>query len=105
MRRLGLAAVLAVLPWMPALADQVTALQAVRAQPRVIDAQVDNSGNLYVIVKPDKVSWSQYAAGMCGVVKPHQARIFRVRVIEVTQANYSKPPGSWTRLAEADCSR
>lgn len=86
-------------------ADQASALQAVKGQPRAIDAHVDNSGNMYVLVKPDKVSWGQYAAALCGVIKPHQGRIFRVRVIDLTQANYSKPPASWQRLAEADCGR
>lgn len=89
----------------PAHADQASAVAAVKAQPRAVDAQVDNSGNMYVLVKPEKVPWPQYAAALCSVVKPHQGRIFRVRIIELTQANYSKPPASWTRLAEADCGR
>jgi hypothetical protein len=42
---------------------------------------------------------------MCGVIKPHQARVFRVRVIEVTKASRGKPQGSWERLGEADCGR
>lgn len=93
------------LAWMPAQADQATALAAVKRQPRVVDAMVDTSGNMYVLVKAEKLSWGQYAAGMCGVVKPHQARIFRMRIIELTKANYSKPQGTWERLAEADCGR
>ena len=106
MGRWKLAALAAVvLTWSPAHADQATALQSVKMQPRVIDAQVDNSGNMYVLVKPEKVSWAQYANALCNVVRPHQGRIFRVRVIELTQANYSKPPASWQRLAEADCGR
>lgn len=106
MGRWKLAALAAVvLVWSPAYADQATAIQAVKAQPRVIDAQVDNSGNMYVLVRPEKVSWGQYANALCNVVKPHQGRIFRMRVIELTQANYSKPPASWQRLAEADCGR
>ncbi len=104
MKRLILAAALAAL-WNPAQADQASALDAARMQPRVIDAKLDNQANLYVMVKPDKIAWNQFAAGMCGVVKPHQARIFRVRIIDVTQVANGKPPGSWTRLAEADCAR
>jgi hypothetical protein len=100
-----LAAIAAMLAAAPAYADQATAIQAVKMQPRVVDAQVDTSGNMYVLVKPDRVSWGQVAASLCGVVKPHQARIFRMRMVEVTQANYSKPPGGWPRLAEADCGR
>lgn len=105
MGRWILAALCAVLAWTPAHADQATALQAVKAQPRVIDALVDNSGNMYVFVKPEKLPWNLFASSLCSVVRPHQGRIFRMRVIEVTQANYSKPPGSWQRLAEADCGR
>lgn len=103
MRRLGLAAVLCVMALVPARADQASALQSVRAQPRVVDAQMDNAGNMYVFVKPEKLQWKMFAGAVCSLVKPHQGRIFRVRVIEVTQANYSKPPASWSRLAEASC--
>lgn len=88
----------------PAYADQASALAAVKAQPRTVDAQVDTSGNMYVLVKPEKLAWPQYAAALCSLVKPHQARIFRIRIVELTQANYSKPPASWSRLAEGDCS-
>ncbi|MCR6632356.1 MAG: hypothetical protein NVV74_21195 [Magnetospirillum sp.] len=105
MGRWKLAVLAACLACSPALADQSSAIQAVKGQPKVLDAQVDNSGNMYVFVKPEKIAWGQYAAGLCGVVKPHQGRIFRMRIIAVTQANYSKPPASWDRLAEADCSR
>ncbi|HLO75775.1 MAG TPA: hypothetical protein VK196_04895 [Magnetospirillum sp.] len=105
MGRWSLAVLYAVLAWSPAYADQASALQAVKVQPRVIDAKVDNSGNMYVFVKPEKAPWSQYANALCSIVRPHQGRIFRMRVIDVTQANYSKPPGSWQRLAEADCGR
>lgn len=105
MGRWILAALAAILAWNPAFADQASAIQTVKAQPRAIDAQVDNSGNMYVFVKPEKVSWNLYASALCNIVRPHQGRIFRMRIIEVTQANYSKPPGSWPRLAEADCGR
>ena len=94
-----------VLAAVPAYADQASAVQAVKAQPRVVDARVDNSGNMYVLVKPENLSWGQYAAALCHVVRPHQGRIFRIRVVELTQANYSKPPATWQRLAEGDCSR
>jgi|AGTN01.1.fsa_nt_gi hypothetical protein len=104
MRRLGLAAVLCVLSLAPARADQASALESVRAQPRVVNAQMDTAGNMYVLVKPEKVQWKMFAGAVCSLVKPHQGRIFRVRVIEVTQANYGKPPATWPRLAEADCS-
>lgn len=105
MGRWKLAVLAAIMAWSPALADQASAIQAVKVQPRAIDAQVDNSGNMYVFVKPEKFSWGLYASALCNIVRPHQGRIFRMRIIEVTQANYSKPPGSWPRLAEADCGR
>lgn len=91
------------LAWTPAVADQATALQAVKAQSRVVDAQTDASGNMYVLVRPENISWGHYAGALCSLVKPHQGRIFRMRIIELTQANRGKPPGSWTRLAEASC--
>jgi hypothetical protein len=96
---------LATLAWSPAHADLASALQAVKSQPRAVDAEADTSGNIYVLVRPEKIAWNQYAAAMCGVIKPHQARVFRVRVIEVTKASRGKPQGSWERLGEADCGR
>lgn len=90
----------------PALADQATAVQAVRGNPRVIDAQMDTTGNLYAFVKADaKVSWGQFGSYLCNVVRPHQGRIFKVRIVDVTKANFSQPPGNWQRLGEASCAK
>ncbi|MBI5165950.1 MAG: hypothetical protein HY985_18875 [Magnetospirillum sp.] len=88
----------------PAFADQDTAIKAVRAQPRALDAVVDSGGNMYVSVKEDsKFPWSQYAAGLCQVVKPHQGRIFKVRVVDILSVMASRAPGGWKRLGEASC--
>jgi hypothetical protein len=103
--RLAAAAITLLVAATPAFADQTSALDAARRQPRAVDVKIDNQANLYVFVKPEKLAWGQYAAGMCGVVKPHQGRIFRVRVIDITQVNHAQPPGAWQRLAEADCAR
>lgn len=90
---------------LPALADQATAVQAVRQQPKVIDALVDNGGNMFVSVKNEKAAWSQYAAHLCNVVKPHHARIFRIRVVDVTAVSFGAPPSAWQKLGEAKCGR
>lgn len=89
----------------PALGDQASAIQALKAQPRVVDARADKSGNMYVLVKAENVSWSHFASAVCAFVRPHQGRIFRVRVVELTQADYGKSPASWPRLAEASCAK
>ena len=90
----------------PALADQASAVQAVKGQPRIIDALVDNSGNLFASVKPDnKIPWDKFAEHLCIVVRPHQARIFVVRVVDVTAVNFAKRPTEWKRLAEARCAK
>lgn len=86
-----------------AQADQVSALAAVRSQPKVVDVSADTQGNLYVLVKAENISWPQYAAYLCKVVAPHQARIFRVRVIELTKAIRTQPPAKWDRMGEAAC--
>jgi hypothetical protein len=88
-----------------ALADQATALQSVRAQPRVIDAIVDNAGNMFVSVKGERVAWGQFADHLCAVVRPHQARIFRIRVVDITTVAAGQPPAAWKKLAEARCGR
>ncbi|KAF0223727.1 MAG: hypothetical protein FD176_1753 [Rhodospirillaceae bacterium] len=87
----------------PARADQVSAIAAARQQPRVVDVSVDTQGNMYVLVKAETLSWPQYAAFMCKVVAPHKARIFRVRVIELTKAARTQPAAKWDRLGEASC--
>lgn len=90
----------------PAYADQATAVQAVRSHDRVIEAQMDATGNLYAFVKFDaKVPWAQFATYLCQVVKPHQGRIFKVRVVDVTKANFSQNPNNWPRLGEASCAK
>jgi hypothetical protein len=104
--RWAVLAALALLMAAPAFADQETAVKAVRGNSRVIDAQMDNSGNLYAFVKADsKVPWDQVGTYLCQVVKPHQARVFKVRVIDVTKANFSQVPANWPRLGEADCGK
>lgn len=99
----ALAALLLVAAVVPARADQASAIAAVRQVYRVVDAKADTGGNLYVLVKEENLDWGRYAAALCKLVKPHQARIFRVRMIELTKANNTKPPASWPRLGEAAC--
>ena len=107
MKRILFAAMLmmavAVAVAVPARADQGSAIAAVRQQPRVVDVSADTQGNMYVLVKAENLSWSQYAAYMCKVVAPHQARIFRVRIIELTKAARTQPAAKWDRLGEASC--
>lgn len=89
----------------PAHADQASAIEAARAVPGVVDAVVDTTGNLYVSVKPnnDPARMKSFAGFVCQVVTPHQGRIFRVRVVDITAVTPSKAPGAWARLAEAKC--
>jgi hypothetical protein len=89
---------------MTALADQDSALAAVRAQPGVLDAQLDDRGSLWVVVKNDKIAWEQYAVFMCTVVRPHQARVFSARIIDVTSVGRGKKSSEWKQLAQANCS-
>jgi len=106
MKRLVLAAAcliaLATAPT-PAHADRDTALAAVRAQQGVIDAEIDDRGNLWAMVKNDRVSWDPYAALLCLIVRPHQARVFNARVIDVTSVGRGRKPAEWKVLAQANC--
>jgi len=103
-RILTAAAVAAIVAAAPAQADQVSALAAIREQPKVIDVSADTSGNVYVLVKAENVAWPQYAGYLCKVAAPHQGRIFRVRIIELTKAVRTQPAAKWDRLGEAACS-
>jgi hypothetical protein len=105
MKRLALAAVclIASLAAAPAHADRETALAAIRATPRVLDAQIDDRGNLWAIVKNDQVSWTQFATVLCVVVRPHQARVFSARVVDVTSVGRGRKSSEWKVLAQANC--
>lgn len=103
MKRILLATAMMTAVSAPAWADQATAIAAVRQQPRVVDVSADTQGNMYVLVKAENLSWPQYAAFICKVVAPHQGRIFRVRIIELTKAARTQPAAKWDRLGEASC--
>jgi hypothetical protein len=100
-----LAAIMMLCAPLAAMADQDSALAAVRSQPGVLDAQLDDRGNLWVVVKNDKIAWDQYAVFMCTVVRPHQARVFSARIIDVTSVGRGKKSSEWKQLAQANCSR
>lgn len=88
----------------PALADQSSAVAAVRAQPKALDASIDDKGNLYVVVKDEKaVSWPHYAAIMCQIVRPHQARVFSAHVVDLTSVGRGTKPAQWKKLASVSC--
>ncbi|MBI3446840.1 MAG: hypothetical protein HY055_16110 [Magnetospirillum sp.] len=89
---------------MPVQADSVSAIAAVRAQPKVLDAQIDDRGNLFVVVKNENIAWDQYAAYMCALVRPHQARVFVTNIIDMTSVGRGAKPAEWKRLAQLKCS-
>jgi hypothetical protein len=86
-----------------ARADQTSAVQAARSQSKVIDALVDNGGTMWVSVKPEKLAWDQFAGFLCSVVRPHRARIFVVRVVDVASVAFGKRPSEWRQLGNAHC--
>ncbi|OAN54046.1 hypothetical protein A6A04_12430 [Paramagnetospirillum marisnigri] len=96
---LALALVLAA----PARADQATAMADIRSRPGVLDASIDDKGNLWVVVKNANISWPQYAAFMCDVVRPHKARVFISRIVDVTSVGRGKKSSEWKQLAQAAC--
>ncbi len=88
-----------------AWADLATALEAARTRSRVLDAQIDDRGNLWVVVKNENISWEQFANYMCDVVRPHQARVFIAHIVDVTSVGRGKKSGEWKQLAQAACAR
>lgn len=103
--RLVLAALAVLLAAGPALADQASAVAAVRSQPKALDASIDDKGNLYIVVKDEKaVSWPHYATIMCQIVRPHQARVFNAHVVDLTSVGRGTKPVQWKKLASVACS-
>jgi hypothetical protein len=102
--KMFLAAMVLLLASTGAQADQASALAIVRSQPKVLDTSIDDRGNLYVVVKNENaVSWEQYAAAMCRLVRPHQARVFQSHVIDMTSVGKGAKPPQWKRLAQVNC--
>lgn len=99
-RLLALAIILA---GTPALADEGSAIRAVRGAPRAIDAITDQGGNMFVSVKAVKGDWDGYAVQLCKMVQPHKARIFRIRIVDVASVTAGRKPADWTKLGEARC--
>lgn len=89
----------------PVRADQTTALEAVRTRPGVLDASIDDRGNLWVVVKNANIAWDQYATFMCDVVRPHKARVFIARIVDVTSVGRGKKAAEWKQLAQAACAK
>ena len=87
----------------PARADRDSALAAVRAQSLVLDTRLDDRGTLWAMVKPERLAWDQFAVFLCKQVVPHQARIFTVKVVDVTSTGRGRKPEEWTVLAQARC--
>ena len=99
----GLALMAAIGLAAPARADVDSAVKAVNALPGVVNSSPDSAGNLWVMVAPRAgVQWSQYAASVCLVVLPHHARIFLVKIIDVTSV-HSKIPKDWRMIGAASC--
>ena len=97
------ALVLLALPGL-ALADQDSALAAVRSNKGVLDAKIDDRGNLWVmVIKNNQIAWDQYAAYLCAVVRPHQARVFITHIVDVTTVGGGKKQSEWKQLAAASC--
>ncbi|RAU21459.1 hypothetical protein CU669_13620 [Paramagnetospirillum kuznetsovii] len=88
-----------------ALADQDSALAAARSRPGVLDASIDDRGNLWVVVKNANISWDQFANYMCDVVRPHKARVFIAHIVDVTSVGRGKKSSEWKQLAAASCAR
>ena len=88
-----------------AWADAASALAAVRAKPGVLDASIDDRGSLWVVVKNGAIAWDQYATFMCDVVRPHQARVFVTRIVDVTSVGRGKKSSEWKQLAQANCGK
>jgi hypothetical protein len=86
-----------------ARADRDSALAALRQQSLILESRIDDRGVLWAIVKPDKLAWDQFATFLCQQMAPHQARIFTVRVVDVTSIGRGRKQTEWKILAQAQC--
>ena len=88
----------------PVAADPLSAMEAVRNIPGVLNAQEDAGGNLWVMVQNNpKTNWNDVAGVLCKVVRPHQARIFLVKMVDVATVVPKSKPKEWGLLGGANC--
>ncbi len=89
----------------PARADQTAAAVIARQFPGVLATLPDNGGNLWVMVEPAAgATWNSLAAQICLAVRPAQARIFLVKVVDIASTRASKKSSDWKLLGGANCS-
>ena len=90
--------------WAPVAADPQTAVAAVRSIPGISNAMEDNAGNLWVMVQNNpQGQYNLVAANICKIVRPHAARIFLVKVVDVATVVPKSKPKDWGFLGGANC--
>ena len=88
----------------PVAADPQSAMATVRGIPGVVDAVADNGGNLFVLVQNSpQGQWNAAAARICKIVRPHEARIFLVKMVDVASVMPKSKPKDWSYLGGANC--
>ena len=96
--------ILACLWNVPAYADALSAMNAVDSIPGVLKSQVDNAGNMWVVVQNNpQTPWNKVSQNLCKVVIPHQARIFLVKIVDVTSVKQKSKPSDWSMIGAANC--
>lgn len=88
----------------PVAANPQSATATVRLIPGVINAMTDNGGNMFVFVQNNpQGQWNTAAEKICKIVRPHQARIFLVKMIDAASVNQKNKPKDWSMLGGANC--
>ena len=65
----------------------LTALDAVKKEPKVLDAYITEVGVLYVQVRDDGTKRNGYAEYLCQVLKDHHSSASRVKVVKANSQN------------------
>ena len=88
----------------PVWADAGTAMATVNGIKGVLGSQVDTGGNLWVVVKNDpQIPWNVVAVNLCKVVRPHQARIFMVKMVDMASVTSKNKSKDWSVIGVASC--
>lgn len=84
--------------------DNSKALAAVQKEPKVKEAIITDAKVIYVSVEDDQTNRSGYAEYICQLVKEHQGKVKRVKIIKHNSASDPNRDNAYgVLLGESNC--
>lgn len=82
----------------------ITALEEVKKEPKVLEAMITDANVLYVSVKDDGTNRSGYAQYLCGILNENKATTKWVKIVKVNSINDPNSDNAYgVLLGESNC--